>query len=96
MKGEPPKQVLTRESPVKRDRMPPSAGPLSVQQDRRPQDRREEVVAPSTQRESVTGTPIQKENGPTLMSGRNQPSSYEPTGLLLNKKVAVAVARLET
>ena len=80
VKRESPKHAPTRESPVKRDRMSPSTAPLSLQQDRRPQDRREDVTPTPTQRDSVTGTPIQRENGP-MMGGRNQPSSYEPTGL---------------
>jgi len=59
--------------------MSPSTAPISHQQDKRPQDRRDEVTATPTQRDSVTATPTQRENGP-MMSGRNQPSSYEPTG----------------
>ncbi|KAJ7388069.1 Regulating synaptic membrane exocytosis protein 2, partial [Desmophyllum pertusum] len=48
---------------------------MSLQQDRRPQERREEVTTTPTQRDT---TPIQRENGP-MTSGRTQPSSYEPT-----------------
>jgi len=55
---------------------------MSHQQDRRPLDRRDEGTATPTQRDSVTATPAQRENGP-MMSGRNQPSSYEPTGWVL-------------
>lgn len=84
VKRESPKQVPTRESPVKRDRMSPSAAPATLQQDRRPQDRREVVTGSPTQRDNVTGTPIQRENGP-VRTERNQSSSYEPAGLLLKK-----------
>ena len=58
---------------------------MSLQQERRPQDRREEVTATPTQRDSATATPIQRENGP-MMSGRNQLSSYQPTGWVLKTK----------
>ena len=79
VKSESPKQVPTRESPVKRERMSPSAAPMSLQQERRPLDRREEVTAPPAQRDNITGTPTVRENG-TPMSGRNQTSAYEPAG----------------
>jgi len=76
-KRESPKQVPTRESPVKRDRMSPSsAAPMSVQQERS-LDRREEVTGPPTQRENATGTSTVRENG-TPMSGRSETSAYEP------------------
>ena len=67
IKRESPKQVPSRESPVKRDRISPSAAPMSLQQDRRPQDRREET----------TVTPSQRENG-LMTSARSQMPSYEP------------------
>ena len=80
-KRESPKQVPTRESPVKRDRMSPSsAAPMAFQQERRSLDRREEVTGPPTQRENVTGTSTVRENG-TPMSGRSETSAYEPAGL---------------
>lgn len=73
---ESPKQVPTRESPVKRDRMSPSATPMSLQQERRPVDRREDNTGIPTQRDNVTGTPKAREND-ISMSGRGHPSTYE-------------------
>lgn len=67
-KRESPKQVPTRESPVKRDRMSPSSAPVSLQQDRKPQDSR---------REETPVVPTQRENG-LMSTGRSQSSSYEP------------------
>nr|XP_058949787.1 rab-3-interacting molecule unc-10-like isoform X6 [Pocillopora verrucosa] len=67
-KRESPKQVPTRESPVKRDRMSPSAAPMSLQQDRKP---------PDSRREETTVIPTQRENG-LMSTGRSQSSSYEP------------------
>ncbi|XP_022806322.1 regulating synaptic membrane exocytosis protein 2-like isoform X6 [Stylophora pistillata] len=67
-KRESPKQVPTRESPVKRDRMSPSSAPVSLQQDRKPQD---------TRREETPVVPTQRENG-LMSTGRSQSSSYEP------------------
>lgn len=75
MRRESPKQVPISESPTKREqRMSPSTGLVSLQQDRRSLD-----TSPSTQRDNTTGTPTSRENGIPL-TGKNEPSSYEPAG----------------
>lgn len=62
---------------MKRDRISPSAAPISTQQDGRSLDKTNGSTGKPPQRETVTGTPAMKENG-TALSGRSQPSVYEP------------------
>ena len=56
--------------------MSPSATPMSLQQDRRTVDRREDNTGIPTQKDNVTGTPTARENG-ISMSGRSHPSTFE-------------------